>query len=689
MDMLRYTYKFILIGLMVLIPMAIMFYIFENQMKSLIVFSENEKLGVEYIIPVKDLIADIQQSRGLAHRYINHDVSVLPKIDQTRKLIETDITKLQQIDTHLGKNLKTTEQFNNVEGKWKALAALPADSPDLFDKHSEIIADLISLIAAVGDSSNLILDPDLVSYYLMDGVVNKIPQTMEEVSQINGLGSGYLLNGAMDTEMRDGIIKLYSVSKASSGDIYKGIQTAIQQNEALKSDLGNIGEANNQLANAYFKLIDDNILDFAQRKIQAEEFYAQSTILIQENYKLFDLEAKNLTVLLDQRISQYQKKINVFNTVILVAFVLLIYLFVGFYLSVSRSVLSIKKSLGLIEKGNLRTKVNVTTRDELVEIANSINNMVTSFRDTVMNNQQIVNKVFDSSLELSDKTLRSVTALNGVSMNINELAKDAVKQASSMDESSHAMKEIAIGVQRVAESSSTASNESLVTFEKAKYGGNVIQSAVTQMKNVQRSVDASADLVGFLKNKSSEIGEIVNIIKNISTQTSLLSLNASIEAARAGEHGRGFSVVAQEVKKLAEQSTHSAVLITNLILEIQNKTHQLGVAMDTEVEEVTEGLKGILRMDEIFSGILQSSENISDNVQEISASSEQVSSSTEEVTASLDEIAYISKKSADTIAEVSSLAISQLETIAEISSSANELLHMANESKSQLNQFII
>jgi methyl-accepting chemotaxis protein len=610
-------------------------------------------------------------------------------MEQTRKQIDTDFAKLQEVDARLGKDLKTNEQLKNIERKWKALIALPTDSPDLFEMHSEIIVHLNSLVAAVGDSSNLIIDPDLDSYYLMDGIVNKIPLAMEGISKINGLGSGYLANGEMNTAMRDGILQLYSVSKASSGDIYKGVQTAIQQNEALSSDLGKISTANNELTSAYFKLIDENILDFAQRKIQTEDFYVQSTNLIQANYKLFNLEAKNLNLLLDKRILKYQKKINDFNIVILAAFLLLIYLFTGFYLSVRRSVLSIKTGLSLIEKGNLRNKVNVTAKDELLEIVNSINNMVTSFRETVWSNQQIVNKVYESSLELSDKTLRSVTALNGVSKNINELANDAVQQATNMDESSHAMREIAIGVQRVAESSSAASNESLVTFEKAKHGGNVIQTAVTQMKNVQKSVDASADLVGFLKNKSSEIGEIVNIIKGISTQTSLLSLNASIEAARAGEHGRGFSVVAQEVKKLAEQSSNSAALVTELILEIQSKTHQLGIAMDTEVEEVTEGLKVILRIDEVFSVILQSSENISDNVQEISASSEQVSSSTEEVTASLDEISYISKKSSDNIAEVSSLAINQLETIAEISSSASELLRMANESKGQLNKFII
>jgi methyl-accepting chemotaxis protein len=674
---------------MVLIPMSIMFYIFENQMKSLLVFTENEKLGVEYIVPVKDLIADIQQSRGLTHRYINHDNSVLPKIDQTRKQIVTDFAKLREIDARIGKSLKTNEQFKDIEGKWKAVVALPIDNPDLFEKHSEMINRLISLIAAVVDSSNLILDPDLDSYYLMDGIVNKIPLTMEGISKINGLGSGYLTTGEMNPANRDGILQLYSVSKVSSGDIYKGVQTAIQQNEALRSDLGKIGEANNGQANAYFKLIDQNILDFAQRKIQAEDFYAKSTNLIQENYKLFDVEAKKLSQLLDQRIMKYQNKINVFNIVILVAFLLLLYLFIGFYLSVSRSVMSIKKSLGLIEKGDLRKKVSVSTKDELVEIVNSINNMVASFRETVWNNQQIVNKVYEASSELSDKTLRSVTSLNVVSKNMNELAKDAIQQASNMDESSLAMREIAIGVQRVAESSSVVSDESIMTFDKAKHGGSFIQNAVKQMKNVQKSVDASAQLVEFLENKSSEIGEIVNIIKGISTQTSLLSLNASIEAARAGDHGKGFNVVAQEIKKLAEQSKDSAALITNLILEIQNKTNQLGVAMDTEVQEVTEGLKVILNIDEIFGGILESSEHVSENVQEISASSEQVSSSTEEVTASIDEMAFISKKSSDKIAEVSSLAISQLETIAEISSAANELLRMANESKGQLNQFII
>ncbi|MDQ0115527.1 methyl-accepting chemotaxis protein [Paenibacillus harenae] len=689
MDRLRYTYKFILIGLLVLIPMSVMFYIFQDSMKGLIDFSQKEKLGVEYIVPVYGLISDIQQSRGLSHRYSKQDKSVSESLKEVRKQIEGELQQLKQMDARLGKELKTKDRLSDINGKWQAVASKPLDDPELFDQHSLLIADLIALIAAVGDSSNLILDPDLDSYYLMDGIVNKIPASMENAAKIRGIGSGYLSVGAMDDTGRDEIMELYSLSKASMADIYRGASTAIEVNESLRSELGQIGEDNNLLAQSYLSMVEQNLLDFDNRQLDSSPFFEQSTGLINAYSKLFELEASNLTRLLDIRIEKYRTKTNAFNAVVLAAVLLLTYLFIGFYLSVSRSVISIKKTLGLFEQGDLRGKVTISTKDELVEIVNSINAMVRSFKQTILSSTQIVNKVYESSTDLTDRTARSVESLNDVNRNIEELAKDAERQAASMDESSAAMREIAIGVQRVAETSSIVSDESTLTLEEARQGGAAIHHAVKQMQLIHQSVDASAHLVQFLESKSNDIGQIIDVIKDISEQTHLLSLNASIEAARAGEAGRGFSVVAQEVKKLSEQSASSAAMITGFIHEIESKTKQLVLAMKAEVREVTEGMTVIREADEIFMKIVRNSESVTGNVHDISASTEEMSASAEEVTASIDEMSVIYRKSSNNTNEVSSLAHSQLETISRIWAAANELTDMANESKEQLNKFII
>ncbi|WP_337102638.1 methyl-accepting chemotaxis protein [Paenibacillus sp. YIM B09110] len=689
MDRLRYKYKFIWIGLLVLIPMSVMFYIFQDSMKGLIDFTQKEKLGVEYIEPVYALISDIQQSRGLSHRYAKQDISVSDSLMEVRKQIEGKLEQLRLTDARLGKELKTDDRIGAIADSWTSIASKRLDDPSLFDQHSLLIADLIALIAAVGDSSNLIIDPDLDSYYLMDGIVNKIPASMENVAKIRGIGSGYLSVGTMDDAGRDEIMELYSLSKASIADIYRGVFTSIAQNETLKGELAQVSEDNNRLALSYLSLIEQNLLDFDNRQLDSNHFFEQSTLLIDAYSKLFELEASNLDRLLNIRIDDYQAKVNAFNAVVLAAILLLSYVFIGFYLSVIRSVVSIKESLSLYEQGDLRGSVNISTKDELVEIVNSIHAMVGSFKQTIRNSTQIVNKVYESSYDLSNQTARSVESLNVVNRNIDELAKDAQRQAASLDESSTAMREIAIGVQRVAGSSSIVSDESSHTLDEAMHGEAVIHDAVKQMQLIHDSVDASAHIVQFLGSKSNDISQIIEVIREISEQTHLLSLNASIEAARAGEAGRGFNVVAQEVKKLSERSASSSTLITGIIHEIEENTKQLVRAMEAEVKEATEGMAVIQKADELFKNIVLNSESVTGNVHDISASSEQMSASAEEVTASIDEISYIYTKSSNRMNEVSTLAQSQLETISRISTSASELLDMANESKEQLNKFML
>lgn len=689
MDSLRYTYKFILIGLMVLIPMASMFYLFWDQMNGQIAFSAKEKVGVEYIVPVYEVIAEVQQSRGLSNRFANNDKSVEQSLIKVRAQVVEKLALLQQTDERLGKELKTEGRLEAIVAEWEAISSKPYDNPDLFDQHSGLIAGLIELIAAVGDSSNLILDPDLDTYYLMDGIVNKIPNAMEGVAKIRGIGSGYLSKGEMDPAGRDHIFELYSVTKAAVGDIYNGVFTSIEHNETLRGELGQIGEDNSKLANAYYALVEQNLLRFESRNIDSEAFFAESTALLNQYMELYKLEAANLNRLIDIRLEKFEQRVEIFNVIVLAAVLLLTYVFIGFYLSVSRSVRSIKQALGLFEQGDLRGKVTVSTKDELVEIAGSINAMVSSFKETIRSSTQIVNKVYASSYDLTDQTARSVESLNDVNRNIDELARDAERQAASMDESSMAMKEIAVGVQKVAESSSIVSGESAITLEEAKQGGAAIHRAVAQMQHIRQSVDSSADLVHFLESKSGDIGQIIDVIKDISDQTHLLALNASIEAARAGDAGRGFSVVAQQVKKLSEQSASSATVITGFVREIEAKTNQLVSAMETEVKEVNEGMAVIREADEIFGKIVLNSESVTGNVHDISASTEQMSASAEEVTASIDEMSLIYRKSSNNMNEVSSLAHAQLETISRISSAAGELLDMANESKEQLNKFMI
>ena len=172
----------------------------------------------------------------------------------------------------------------------------------------------------------------------------------------------------------------------------------------------------------------------------------------------------------------------------------------------------------------------------------------------------------------------------------------------------------------------------------AQRGGKLATEVVTAMKEAQEAVSAAAGHIHGLGKRSSQIGNIVDLITKIADQTNLLSLNAAIEAARAGESGRGFAVVAEEIRKLAESSAESAQQITNLIREVQEETGRAIQTTEKGNKMVAEGYRLTLEAEKLFSSISREVGQVNTQVSAMAANTEQVAASTEEATASSQEL---------------------------------------------------
>lgn len=340
-----------------------------------------------------------------------------------------------------------------------------------------------------------------------------------------------------------------------------------------------------------------------------------------------------------------------------------------------------------VAAGHLGERVSVKSRDEIGQMSENINLMIDSLSNMVQQIDHTIGQVDVASNELLDAALKSSHATADITSAIQEVASGTETQLQGARQSAQATEEMAIGVQRIAEASGSVSERAEAVFEEVEHGYLEIQSAIEQMGQIQSTANQTAADIEKLATHSSEIGEIVHVISDISNQTALLSLNASIEAARAGEQGRGFAVVAGEVKKLAEQTNQSISHIVELIQFIQGSTAQASTSITNSIGEIDTGIERMEQVGTSFSQIRGSIHHVSSQIQDVSATTQEISAGTEEIAASVGDMLTIATDSAQSAQSVAASSTEQSAIMTGIEASAQSLHHLMNELKEQIKVF--
>lgn len=347
----------------------------------------------------------------------------------------------------------------------------------------------------------------------------------------------------------------------------------------------------------------------------------------------------------------------------------------------------IEKAIHEVSTGNFNISLHINTNDEFGELSQHFNHMTHEIREIIKGIQKHSEQAARSSELLSSSVEQNIQMVNENTSIIQGMAVDADSQMRGAIESAKAMDEMALGIQQISATASDVSAASLGTTEQAEKGNQAIQNAVSQIDSIRQSVSDTSSVVQMLGERSTEIVRIVDVITGISSQTNLLALNAAIEAARAGEAGRGFAVVADEVRKLAELSEESARQIAALIEDIRKETLHAVRAMTSVDEEVNTGITVVKEAGEAFNQILKEIHLVSGQIQELSAISEQISAATEEVAATIDGAAEIAKKTAQNSKNIALSSEEQLVSMKSLASSADHLSQMANELNGLISKF--
>jgi methyl-accepting chemotaxis protein len=338
-------------------------------------------------------------------------------------------------------------------------------------------------------------------------------------------------------------------------------------------------------------------------------------------------------------------------------------------------------------QGDLSVRASVVHKDEIGVLTDDCNRLISSLADIAANVRRSAESVSAAATELSASSQEINSSTMEISTSVQQIAHGAELQSRKVEETTSSMEAIVQTVAHVSERADAASHISQEASQFALQGEEATAQAVAKISEVRQAIETLATSVAMLGDRSQEIGKIVDVITTIADQTNLLSLNAAIEAARAGESGRGFSVVAEEVRKLAEGSGKAAEQIGELIKEVQRETAKAVQYMQVGTQEVALGTEVVGRTGEVLRQINDAVSRTSILADEIAKAMGEQRERTASVDRAMHDIAAVVEENAASAEETAAAAEEQTACMQEVSSSAQDLADMAHRLESSVQIF--
>ena len=669
MKNLKVWQKLVLMGAVFMVPFAAVTYKMTSSVNDLgTEFARQEIRGLEYYTPLLALLKNLQLHRGMAGASLSGDPSFKDSLVAKAADIENDIRRVNEVNERLKSSLR-------VSDKWMSLSAASRDllskTSSLsveasFQQHSNVIKDTIALIAEVSDASNLTLDPDLDSYYLMNVLMFQGPELGELLAQARDLGSAVAVTKKATPAQLENLRRLTILADFQQKKVDESLSKSAKANEALRSQL----EARSR--------VDGKVIEDAGARVlatAASDYFALMTRNINAIYEMEGTANGLLRGLLDKRVDKFQRE--VLYTLAWALIGLVAVSVVGFFImrDITVTLTRVVSVADQIATGDLAVPMTAISRkDEIGALAKAFDRMVASLKDMVGVAERIA--AGDLLVQVKPQSGRDVMGnalanmVDRLSTLVGEVQKSGIRVNSSVTEIAATAKqqqatasEIAATTTQIGATSkeiSATSKELVKTMNEVSTaaeqsaslasGGHVGLSRMEEsMRHIMEAAGSINSKLTVLNEKAGNINQVVTTITRVADQTNLLSLNAAIEAEKAGEYGRGFAVVATEIRRLADQTAVATYDIEQMVKEIQSAVSAGVMGMDKFSEEVRRGMQEIEQVGGQLAQIIQQVEALAPRCEAVNEGMQAHATGAEQITEALGQLSQAAQQTVDSL----------------------------------------
>ncbi|WP_421272366.1 methyl-accepting chemotaxis protein [Aeromonas veronii] len=571
-NQLSFKYKFLLWSCLMLLPLAYSMTNLLGRLQDDNVQANRELAGVVNLAPVPAIEQALLTHRNLVTRHA-YEVDPVGD-DQVKAAAQTVDQSLQAFaDTR-----QNNPSFDALQQGWAALQSeagkLEVEQSNL--RHDKLLTEVRHLYKHITASSSLIQDPALGTYYMVILASERLPQLRDLLAQVRDRAATIADFGLFQAEGYSGLRFRLDLISATLQELEADLTLLYQMEPAYRAELGQQTDALIQLVRQGVETMENKMMKDQLVQLSTKEVQALGDKMDEAITALAGQVRQRLEADLHQRLAANQRHFWWVTAPLTASLLLYLYLMIGAYLSLRETVGRVRDIAARVNAQDLSQHIEIVGQDELAAISRDYNVTLETLRTLMRRVRENGVTVVESATEIEARTCRS-----------QEVIAD---QQGETHQVATAIKELAATSQDMAGNALQAARMTQEAQNVVGQGEDVVERTIKAIDHINREVLRTADTIGQLEQQCSQIGGVISVIRGIAEQTNLLALNAAIEAARAGEQGRGFAVVADEVRSLANRTQGATVEIQQMIEQLQSGARASVTAMSAASHEAQEGV---------------------------------------------------------------------------------------------------